>query len=197
MNCHVHNDAHQMVPNDLTITLFLVGTGMALLIAGIQQAGWRHKSLLFGLFIGGSIFLFNRPFLALGRKFFPSRYRSHFRHRNKQHRVVRSFNVWLNSLLLKRGKDLGEKPDADLWRRVPTFRLREAAWLLADTNPDNLDVDPYGRARVWFRLLDKAWNSGELERVQDENPDIRITTRGSLKKFCHKFGKIPDFLAGP
>jgi len=46
-----------MVEGDLSIPLFLAGTGVTILATGITQAGWRHRLLIFGLFAVGSILL--------------------------------------------------------------------------------------------------------------------------------------------
>jgi hypothetical protein len=46
-----------MVEGDLSIPLFLVGTGVTLLATGITQAGWRHRLLICGLFAFGIIVL--------------------------------------------------------------------------------------------------------------------------------------------
>jgi hypothetical protein len=44
-----------MVEGDLTIPLFLAGTGVTIIVAGISQAGWRHHLLIRGLFAVGAI----------------------------------------------------------------------------------------------------------------------------------------------
>src|ERR1700720_495580 len=52
-----HHGARQMVEGDSSIPLFLVGTGVTILATGITQAGWRHRFLIGGLLVVGSILL--------------------------------------------------------------------------------------------------------------------------------------------
>jgi hypothetical protein len=47
-----------MVEDNLTIPLFLIGTSVALVTAGIHQAGWRHRLLIYGLFASAGILFF-------------------------------------------------------------------------------------------------------------------------------------------
>ena len=48
-----------MFSGDLTVPLFLLGLGAAILLTGISQAGWKHPLLIKGLFaLGGIICLF-------------------------------------------------------------------------------------------------------------------------------------------
>jgi Kef-type K+ transport system membrane component KefB len=44
-----------MVEGDLAIPLFLAGTGVTIIVAGISQAGWRHRLLILGLFAVGAV----------------------------------------------------------------------------------------------------------------------------------------------
>jgi hypothetical protein len=44
-----------MVEGDLAIPLFLAGTGVTIIVAGISQAGWRHRLLILGLFVVGAV----------------------------------------------------------------------------------------------------------------------------------------------
>lgn len=80
------------------------------------------------------------------------------------------------------------------WRYASTFRLRQAACLMADIEPNDPAQDVPAEANAWFQVLDQAWNRGELERVSTDNPDVRIITRQSLQKFAAQRGEKRDFL---
>jgi hypothetical protein len=55
------------------------------------------------------------------------------------------------------------RPDPEIWRYVTTFRLSEAACLLANIQPDLAAVSKPGDAYAWYRALCDALKNDEIK----------------------------------
>ena len=86
-----------------------------------------------------------------------------------------------------------EKPLDPVWRRGMTFRLIEAACLFSEIEPNDAAVK-VGKPHTWMQLLDHAWEADDLEHISRQNPDTRVTTRQSLKRFAARYNVQPSFL---
>jgi len=81
------------------------------------------------------------------------------------------------------------------WRRIHTYRLRIAACLLVDIEPNDPNDEPPQEAASMYQALDQAWHANELDRVPGTFPGARIVTRASLKEFAAKRGIEAPFLS--
>jgi hypothetical protein len=86
------------------------------------------------------------------------------------------------------------RPNLTVWRHVQELRLRQAACLFADVVPNDPEVDRPGDANAWYVLLEQDWEDKKLERVLRDSPNVRVTTRQSLKKFAARYEYTPPFL---
>jgi hypothetical protein len=81
------------------------------------------------------------------------------------------------------------------WCRIHTYRLRIAACLLVDIEPNDPNDEPPQEAASMYQALDQAWHANELDRVPGTFPGARIVTRASLKEFAAKRGIEAPFLS--
>jgi hypothetical protein len=102
------------------------------------------------------------------------------------------------------------KPNYSIWRHRAEYHLYEAAYLLADKEPNREPALMAGDAAAWFNLLSEAIKKNELQRIRtplDDNahtfPDAgyqpHFDTRidiAELRRFGKQRGIAAPFLRG-
>ena len=106
-----------------------------------------------------------------------------------------------------------ERPDPTIWKHSKTFRLFEAACLLADTIPNPNEAYMAPSAVAWLTQLCNALNANEYERVRSLDDDkahsflqndgsflyrahtFSVIHRDELSRFCRDRGRNPEFLS--
>jgi hypothetical protein len=88
------------------------------------------------------------------------------------------------------------RPDPEIWRHVTTFRLSEAACLLADVEPDLAAVSKPGAVNAWYRAMCDSLKDGEIQHIRLSEEIVfrdgyyphekTIISRDDLKKFANK-----------
>jgi len=126
--------------------------------------------------------------------------------------VSAAFVVALIPSLLRRTNDSADiqisKPNYSIWRHRREYHLYEAAYLLADSEPNRRPELMSGDAAAWFNLLSEAIKEDELKRIQITQDDNANTFPGSgykphfdtrvdaaeLRRFCEQRGITARFL---
>ena len=102
------------------------------------------------------------------------------------------------------------KPNYSIWRHRSEYRLYEAAYLLADAEPNRNPASMIGDTAAWFNLLSEAMQKNELHRILTELDDSahifvgvgyqpHIDTRievVELRRFCKERAISAPFLRG-